>query len=63
MDKLIGCFMAAFFVVVFTTLTAWLLKIGWNYLTPLFNGPQITFWHALAAICILSIVGSFFKKS
>lgn len=63
MDKLIGCTLAAVLAAALYALFAWLLMLGWNAIAPLFSGPQIGFWHAVAAMVVLSIIGSFFKKS
>ncbi len=63
MDKVIGCSIAAVLVAAINAFLAWLLMLGWNVIAPLFNGPQIGFWHAVAAMVVLSIIGSFFKKS
>jgi hypothetical protein len=34
----------------------------WNYIAPLFGGPQINFFHALAIIIFLSILAGIFKS-
>lgn len=43
-------------------LVPFLIMICWNFLAPLFGGPVITFWHALAVTVLLSVLSSFFKQ-
>lgn len=32
------------------------VKWCWNYLTPLFNGPEITFWQALIMLVLVKLL-------
>jgi hypothetical protein len=36
---------------------AWLVKFCWNEIAPIFGGPTLTFWQALAAIVVLYVAG------
>lgn len=42
--------------------TPYLLMLTWNFLAAGFGLPAITFWHALAACVLLSVIGGFFRK-
>lgn len=41
---------------------AWLIMVLWNFLVPaLFGGPAIGFWHGLALLVIVSMIGGAFR--
>lgn len=44
-------------------LPAWLFMIAWNFVAPVFNGPQLTYWYAFAIVFILQMIGGFFKAA
>lgn len=39
-----------------------LAMVCWNAITPLWNGPEVTFWQAFAFMVLLWIVTSPFRK-
>ena len=41
--------------------TPLIVKITWNCIAPLFNGPIVSYWQAFAAWILLGIVSSTFK--
>lgn len=44
-------------------LPAWLFMIAWNFVAPVFGGPQLTYWYAFAIVFILQMIGGFFKAA
>lgn len=40
-----------------------LFQYAWNYVAPLFQAPNLTFWQTAAVLVILLIIGSFFKAT
>ena len=54
---LIALICAAFF-----TLQSFFIMWAWNFLAPLFHGPQIDFGHACAISLLVSAIGALFGK-
>ena len=45
-------------------LSAWLTQWAWNMvIAGLFSGPVLEFWHAVAVVVLVSIVGSAMKSN
>lgn len=44
-------------------LRAWLFMLAWNFVTPVFSGPVLTFWQSFAIAFILSMIGGWFKST
>jgi hypothetical protein len=42
--------------------TALLLMIAWNVVVPIFHGPTINFWQALAVSVLLAFLQPIFKR-
>lgn len=52
------------FLVMFTTfsfITAWAAMWAWNLLAPLWHGPALNLWQALAGVVLLAMVGNAFR--
>ena len=57
---LIGVILLA---VIFAAIEAVILMLLWNWvIAGLFSAPEISFWVAFGILCLLNIIGSFFRS-
>ena len=57
---LVGAILLA---VIFSAIETGILMLLWNWLAVgLFSAPEISFWVAFGILCLLNLIGSFFRS-
>lgn len=57
---LVGAILLA---VIFSAIETGILMLLWNWIAVgLFSAPEISFWAAFGILCLLNLIGSFFRS-
>ena len=54
---------AILLAVIFSAIETGILMLLWNWIAVgLFSAPEISFWVAFGILCLLNLIGSFFRS-
>lgn len=62
-EAVIAFLIVAILALVLFGATGLVLKIAWNYVAPVFGLPIIGFWHAVAILIVLALIGGAVRGS